>query len=142
MASMIEREAKVGDDRSKIARVIYNRLDAGMTLDIDATLKYIDDGSLSWTELKQSDSPFNSYRSKELPPTPIANPGRASILAALSPSGPPSADDEACEGLPSGTKCDYFYYVLWDTDGRHRFATTLEQHEANVEVARDAGVLP
>jgi UPF0755 protein len=142
VASMIEREAKVGDDRAKIARVIYNRLAAGMTLDIDATLKYIDDGTLSWTELKQSDSPFNSYRSKKLPPTPIANPGRASILAALSPAGPPSAGDEACDGLPTGTKCDYFYYVLWDTDGRHRFATTLEQHEANVDAARAAGVLP
>lgn len=142
VASMIEREAKVGDDRAKIARVIYNRLEAGMTLDIDATLKYIDDGTLSWTELKKSDSPFNSYRSKKLPPTPIANPGRASIEAALSPAGPPSAGDEACEGLPTGTKCDYFYYVLWDTDGRHRFATTLQQHEANIEVARSAGVLP
>jgi UPF0755 protein len=142
VASMIEREAKVGDDRAKIARVIYNRLRARMTLDIDATLKYIDDGTLSWTELKKSDSPFNSYRSKALPPTPIANPGRASILAALSPSRPPAAGDEACEGLPTGAKCDYFYYVLWDTDGRHRFATTLQQHEANIEVARAAGVLP
>ncbi|MGA0862893.1 MAG: endolytic transglycosylase MltG [Ilumatobacteraceae bacterium] len=142
VASMIEREAKVGDDRAKIARVIYNRLAAGMTLDIDATLKYIDDGTLSWTELKQADSPFNSYRSKKLPPTPIANPGRASIVAALSPAGPPSAGDEACDGLSSGTKCDYFYYVLWDTDGRHRFASTLDQHEANVDVARAAGVLP
>lgn len=142
VASMIEREAKVPEDRPKIARVIYNRLAAGMTLDIDATLKYIDDGTLSWTELKQSDSPFNSYRSKKLPPTPIANPGRASIQAALSPSGPPSPDDEACEGLSAGVKCDYFYYVLWDTDGRHRFATTLQQHESNVEAARASGVLP
>lgn len=142
VASMIEREAKVPQDRAKIARVIYNRLAAGMTLDIDATLKYVDDGSKTWTELKQSDSPFNSYRRKRLPPTPIANPGRASIEAALAPAGPPSAGDEACEGLPTGTKCDLFYYVLWDTDGRHRFATTLDQHEANVETARAAGVLP
>lgn len=142
IASMIEREAKVAADRPKIARVIYNRLAAGMTLDIDATLKYIDDGTMSWADLKQVDSPFNSYRSKKLPPTPIANPGRASIEAALSPAGPPSAGDEACEGLAAGTRCDYFYYVLFDTDGTHRFATTLQQHEANIEVARAAGVLP
>ena len=142
VASMIEREAKVLQDRAKIARVIYNRIAAGMTLDIDATLKYVDDGTKSWTELKQIDSPYNSYRSKKLPPTPIANPGRASIEAALSPSGPPAAGDEACEGLPAGTECDYFYYVLWDADGSHRFATTLAQHESNVEAARAAGVLP
>lgn len=141
VASMIEKEAKVADDRAKIARVIYNRLDAGMKLQIDATVKYVADPSLPWSDQKNLDSPFNTYIAPGLPPTPIANPGRASIEAALAPAPPPSSDDEACRGLPAGTKCDYFYYVLIDGDGSHRFATTLAQHEANVAEAIAAGVL-
>jgi len=76
------------------------------------------------------------------PPTPIANPGRASIQAALAPSGPPPKTDEACVGLPAGEKCRYLYYVLADKTGRHVFATTYEQHLANIEKSRAAGVLP
>ena len=138
---MIEKEAKVSQDRAKIARVIYNRLDAGMKLHIDATVKYIADPSLPWSDQKATDSPYNTYISSGLPPTPIANPGRASIEAALAPAPAPDAGDEACRGLAAGAKCDYFYYVLIDEDGRHRFATTLEQHEANVAEAIASGVL-
>lgn len=142
VASMIEREAKVPGDRAKIARVIYNRLAKKMKLEIDATLKYGADQSTPFEVLKELDSPYNTYRQPGLPPTPIANPGRASIKAALAPSGPPGPADEACQELPADKKCDYFYYVLIDASGRHAFATTYEQHLKNIERARAAGVLP
>lgn len=142
VASMIEREAKVAADRPKIARVIYNRLAKKMKLEIDATLKYGAEPSVPFAELKKRDTPYNTYLYKGLPPTPIANPGRASIEAALAPAPAPGPDDEACVGLPPGTKCDYFYYVLTDSSGRHAFATTYEQHLQNIERARAAGVLP
>lgn len=142
VASMIEREAKVDADRAKIARVIYNRLAKNMKLEIDATLKYGVDPATPFSELKNRDTPYNTYKYPGLPPTPIANPGRASIKAALAPSAAPKADDEACEGLAPNEKCDYFYYVLIDASGRHAFATTYEQHLKNIERARAAGVLP
>ena len=142
VASMIEREAKVPEDRAKIAQVIYNRLDAGMNLEIDAAVKYGQDPAMTWTEMKQSDTPYNVYMRKGLPPTPIANPGRASIQAALAPAGNPPRSDEACKGLPANAPCAYMYYVLADSNGRHVFATTYDQHLVNVEKARAAGVLP
>lgn len=142
VASMVEKEAKTDEDRPKIARVIYNRLARGMKLEIDATLLYGADPSASFGELKAVDGPYNTYTRKGLPPTPIANPGRASIRAALAPAPPPTADDEACRGLPRGTKCEYLYYVLSDAEGGHTFATTYEQHLANIETSRAAGILP
>ena len=142
VASMIEREAKVPEDRAKIARVIYNRLAKNMKLEIDATLKYGVDPATPFTELKKRDTPYNTYKYAGLPPTPIANPGRASIVAALSPAAAPKADDEACAGLPRGAECDYFYYVRIDSSGRHAFATTYKQHLANIEKALAAGALP
>ena len=145
IASMIEREAKVEADRPKIAQVIYNRLaksgDKRMRLEIDATLLYGADSSASFADLKAADGPYNTYTRFGLPPTPIANPGRASIRAALAPAGNPPRSDEACAGLPRGTKCEYLYYVVADGDGRHAFATTYEQHLANVAKAREAGLL-
>lgn len=142
IASMVEREAKVPEDRAKIAQVIYNRLEAGMNLEIDAAVMYGQDPSLSWTQMKQADTPYNVYLRKGLPPTPIANPGRASIEAALAPAGNPPRSDEACRGLPAGAPCSYLFYVLADKNGRHVFASTYEQHLVNVEAARAAGVLP
>ena len=142
IASMIEREAKVAEDRPKIAQVIYNRLAAKMALEIDAAVKYGQDPSMTWTQMKETDTPYNTYINKGLPPTPIANPGRASIQAALAPAGVPPKDDEACVGLTAGTKCQYLYYVLSDSQGGHAFATTYEQHLANVEKAKVAGLLP
>ena len=142
IASLIEREAKVPEDRAKIAQVIYNRLAEKMKLEIDASVKYGLDPSMSWTEMKATDHPYNTYIYPGLPPTPIANPGRASIQAALAPAGAPSKTDEACVGLPAGEKCRYLYYVLADKTGRHVFATTYEQHVANIEKSRAAGVLP
>lgn len=142
IASMIEREAKVAEDRPKIAQVIYNRLAAKMALEIDAAVKYGQDPSMTWTQMKETNTPYNTYINKGLPPTPIANPGRASIKAALAPAGVPPKDDEACVGLAAGTKCQYLYYVLSDSQGGHAFATTYEQHLANVEKAKVAGLLP
>lgn len=142
VASMVEREAKVAEDRPKIAQVIYNRLELGMNLEIDAAVKYGQDPSMSWLEMKAADTPYNVYLKKGLPPTPIANPGRASIQASLAPSGTPPRDDEACVGLTAREKCMYLYYVLADKTGRHVFATTYEQHLANIETSRAAGVLP
>ena len=142
IASLIEREAKVPEDRAKIAQVIYNRLARKMKLEIDATLLYNADPNASFSDLKAMDTPYNSYLHEGLPPTPIANPGRASIKAALAPAGKPPVGDEACTGLAKNTKCEYLYYVLADKSGRHVFATTYEQHLANVEKARAAGVLP
>lgn len=141
IASMIEREAKVDEDRGKIARVIFNRLFLGMLLQIDATLYYGQDPSTPFPVLRQRDTPYNTYLYTGLPPTPIANPGRASIRAALNPTPNPSPGDPICTELPAGTPCLYLYYVLIDADGRHAFAATLEQHERNIELAREAGVL-
>jgi UPF0755 protein len=142
IASMVEREAKVPADRAKIAQVIYNRLAKKMKLEIDASVKYGQDPAMTWTEMKATDTPYNTYINAGLPPTPIANPGKASIQAALAPFGAPPAGDEACVGLVAGTKCEYLYYVLADSAGRHVFATTYEQHLVNIEKARVAGVLP
>jgi len=120
VASMIEREAQVPEDRAKIASVIYNRLDRGMTLGVDATLLYDDptpDGQLSTSDL-QTDTPYNTRINAGLPPTPIASPGQASLEAALHPA-----------------TTDYLYYVLCPPDGPgvHRFATTLHEHNINVQ---------
>jgi UPF0755 protein len=119
VASMIEREAQRDEERPLIAGVIYNRLNTGQTLGIDATLLYDDptpDGSLSTSDLA-STSPFNTRATVGLPPTPIASPGLASLEAALHPK-----------------KTDYFYYVLCPPDGKgvHRFAVSYNEHLTNV----------
>jgi UPF0755 protein len=118
VASMIEREAKVDDERALIAGVIYNRLAQGWTLGIDATLLYDDpspDGELSTVDI-ETDTPYNTRINAGLPPTPIANPGLASIRAALQPRS-----------------TDFMFYVLCADDGSHRFSETLAEHEANVD---------
>ena len=140
IASMIEREAKVDADRAKIARVIYNRLEIKMLLQIDATLLYNAPADADFATLKATDTPYNTYINKGLPPTPIANPGRASIIAALNPAPNPAGTDPLCANIPK--PCRYLYYVLSDKEGGHAFAVTLDQHEANVETARQAGLLP
>jgi UPF0755 protein len=116
IASMIEEEAKLPEERAVIAGVIYNRLKLGMTLGIDATLLYDDptpDGQLSSSDLG-FDSPYNTRIHAGLPPTPISSPGRASLEAALDPA-----------------RTDYLYYVLCGADGHHAFAKTAAEHEAN-----------
>ena len=141
VASLIEREARVPEDRAKIARVIYNRLFLGEPLQIDASLFYGQDPSLSFGEVRFLDNPYNTYLYAGLPPTPIANPGRASIAAALNPVANPSLGDPLCVDLPDGTPCLLMFYVLADEDGRHVFAATYEQHLANVQEAREKGLL-
>ena len=116
VASLVEREAKSEEDRPKIAGVIYNRLRLRMPLQVDATIEYAlpeHKPQLSFADLK-IDSPYNSYVHLGLPPTPIANPGRPSLQAALSP-----------------WKNDDLYYVYCG-NGRHVFAKTLAEHQANV----------
>jgi UPF0755 protein len=116
VASLVEREAKADADRPAIAGVIYNRLRIGMPLQVDATIEYAlpeHKEALSFADLK-IDSPYNTYLHTGLPPTPIANPGRPSLEAAFHPS-----------------KSDYLYYVYCG-NGRHVFAKTLTEHQANV----------
>lgn len=116
VASMVEREAKDQEDRPLVASVIYNRLEAGMALDIDATIQY----ALGYwkKDLTTDDlaikSPYNTYLNPGLPPGPICNPGLASIQAAMSPA-----------------KTDYLFY-LTDKNGVNHYAKTLDQHNANV----------
>jgi UPF0755 protein len=144
IASMIEREARLPEDRAKIARVIYNRLGPFSLfplLQIDATLLYNQDPALSISELRQIDTPYNTYLHTGLPPTPIANPGRASIHAALNPAPNPPSGDPICLELPDPTNCPLYFYVLANDDGGHAFAVTIEQHERNVAAARAAGLL-
>jgi UPF0755 protein len=146
IASIIEREAKIPEDRAKISRVIHNRLYVGMELQVDATVLYGRDVAgidpdTPFDQLRQIDTPYNTYLHKGLPPTPIANPGRASIHAALYPAPNPAPGDPICVDLPEPSNCYYFFYVLSDEDGHHAFAATFEQHAANVAKARAAGLL-
>ncbi len=147
IASLIEREAKTDEDRPKIARVIYNRLARGMPLEIDASVRYgtlqagLDPDEVPFSV--QADTPgfWNTYQNAGLPPTPIANPGRESIRAALNPAPNPSVGDPLCLDLPEDVACEYIYYVLANEEGGHAFAVTGEQHNANVNAARAAGLL-
>lgn len=116
VASLVEREAKSEADRPKIAAVIYNRLRLGMPLQVDATIEYAlqrHKEALSFGDLRVN-SPYNTYLHAGLPPTPIANPGLASLQAALAPA-----------------RSDDLYYVYCG-HGMHAFAKTLAQHQANV----------
>jgi UPF0755 protein len=148
IASMIEREAGVDADRAKIARVIYNRLFIGMPLQIDASVYYGAtqaglDTSLPFSDLRQVPGSWNTYLNLGLPLTPIANPGRASIQAALHPAPNPAPGDPICQdpSVPNPDECYYLYYVLGNEDGSHVFAASEAEHTANVEAARAAGLL-
>ena len=131
VASMVEREALIPGDRPKIAAVIYNRLRLGMPLGIDATLYYAveqQQGIATYTgELTEAqlhiDSPYNTRTHTGLPPTPISNPGMASIEAAAHPA-----------------HVSYLYYVAGaDGCGEQVFSNTIAEFEANV-VAYQAAV--
>jgi UPF0755 protein len=125
VASLIEEETKVDEERPKVAQVIYNRLRQGIALGIDATSRYEaelegrDRGDIDFT----SDSPYNTRRQTGLPPTPIANPGRASIEAALNPADGP-----------------WIYYVLEDADGHHFFTDSNSEFLAAKARCRDNGL--
>ncbi len=113
VASMVEGEARLAEERPMVAAVIYNRLKAGMPLQIDATVQYAlgtHKPRLSEEDLKV-DSPFNTYLHAGLPPAPISNPGRASLEAALNPA-----------------PTDALYYVLVDpVAGRHAFTRDYQE---------------
>ena len=126
VASMVEREAKVPQDRARIARVIYNRLAKGQPLQIDATVQYALGSAkprLSSQDL-QVRSRYNTYLHTGLPPTPIASPGQASIEAALKPASGP-----------------WLYYVLIDKDGHHAFTSSATEFARLKAEARRKGLL-
>ena len=122
VASLVEREVVVDSERPVVAGVIYNRLDKGQKLEIDATVQYLLDKQkerLYEKDLKV-DSPYNTYKNEGLPPGPISSPGLASIEAALTP--------EASE---------YFFYVTKkDGSQGHLFAKTYKEHLANIEKSK------
>lgn len=112
VAAMIEKEALFDSERPRIAGVIYNRLQDGMPLQVDATVLYSLGRHKERVNLDDLDvdSPYNTYRNSGLPPGPIASPGAASIAAALKPE-----------------THDYFYYVA-TSDGHHTFSRTYAEH--------------
>ena len=114
IASMIEREVQVEEERPLVAEVIYNRLKEGTPLGIDATIRYYlqnYDEQLTESELADTTNPYNTRVLNGLPPTPIGNPGLASIEAAANPA-----------------KGDLFYFVVKPgTCGEHVFTETEEE---------------
>lgn len=119
LASMIEMEARQAPDRPKVARVIENRLAQGMPLQLDSTVKYPypPDGKVTTTdEQRAAKNGYNTYVIRGLPVGPIANPGRASMEAALHPA-----------------QGDWLFFVTVDSHtGLTRFATTMAEHSENV----------
>jgi UPF0755 protein len=129
IASLVESEGKVAADRPKIARVIDNRLNIGMLLQVDATVIYARGGRRPNGQVLYSDleiqSPYNTYKVKGLPPTPISSPGRLAIRAALHPVDGP-----------------WLFYVKFQKDGTHKFSVTLAEQNAAIADARRRGVNP
>jgi len=121
IASIIEREAAVADERGTISSVYHNRLDRGMPLQADPTIQFqLGTPEDWWPELTvadlQRDGVYNTYLNPSLPPGPICNPSLASIEAALQPEQTP-----------------YIFFVATG-DGTHAFAETLEEHERNIDM--------
>jgi UPF0755 protein len=117
VASLVESEAGRAEDRGKVARVIYNRLEGDETnglLQIDATVNYAADqelGAVPTTEDLEIDSPYNTYLNPGLPPTPIEAPGDAAMEAAANP-----------------TEGDWYYYVTVNLrTGETKFAETYDE---------------
>lgn len=112
VASIIEREAKFAKDRPRVAEVIYNRLKAGMRLQLDSTVAYAAGKvgqALEHSDYK-STNPYNTYTHEGLPPGPISNPGRAALLAAMHP-----------------THAGYLYFVLIDAQGHTAFTASYDE---------------
>lgn len=125
LASIIEKETAVAEERPLVASVFVNRLNRGMRLQTDPTVIYgVTNGEgtlgrgLRQSELRRA-TPYNTYVIEGLPPTPIANPGAAAIEAALNPD-----------------QSDYVFFVA-DGTGGHAFARTLDEHNANVRRWRE-----
>ena len=117
IAAMIEKEAANDDERPLIASVIYNRMAQNMPLQIDSTIMYVleEHGDTLTVEDTQIDSPYNTYTNTGLPPTPIANPGAASISAAVKPAS-----------------TNYLYYALDAESGTHQFFNSYSEFSAFV----------
>lgn len=122
LASIIEEEAKVPEERPRMSSVFYNRMKLGMPLATDPTFIYAAilandyDGNPNQPRHRARDSRYNTYKYPGLPPGPIASPGRASLEAALYPE-----------------QSDYLYFVLKGTDGSHHFSRTAAEHELAVQ---------
>ncbi|MER6104975.1 endolytic transglycosylase MltG [Streptomyces sp. NPDC001832] len=117
IASIVQAEADTDDDMGKVARVIYNRLERGMPLQMDSTLNYALNRSTLETTTGDTkiDSPYNSYERKGLPPTPIGNPGEQAMTAAITP-----------------TPGSWLYFVTV-APGDTRFTSSYAEHQRNVE---------
>jgi UPF0755 protein len=128
LASLIERETPIDQERPLVASVFTNRLARDMPLMTDPSVIYAAllegryRGAIHQSDLN-ADSPYNTYRKTGLPPGPVCNPGAASLSAALNPA-----------------KTNYLYFVAASADpsGHSRFSTTLEEHERNVRAYRNA----
>ena len=117
MASILEKEARTAEDKKIIADILWRRLKEGRPLQVDASLQYITGRNtfeLTKKDLKM-DSPYNTYRYKNLPPAPISNPGIDSIEAAFEPEANP------------------FWYYLSDKDGIIHYSKTFEEHKSKKE---------
>lgn len=115
IASMIEKEARDNSERANISSVIYNRLEKGMPMQIDATVLYAlgkHKDVVLYKDLKV-DSPYNTYKIKGLPVGPICNPGKPSLVAAIKPA-----------------KTDYIYYLLNPKDSKHYFTNNYADFSA------------
>jgi len=125
MASIVEKETAVAEERPLVASVYYNRLSKRIALDADPSIIYAEllagtyQGALHHADM-QFNSPYNTYRNPGLPPGPIGNPGRSALEAAMHPA-----------------QSDYYYFVA-DAQGHHRFARTMEEHNKNVAAYRKA----
>lgn len=123
VASIIEYEVNRSEDYPKVARVIYNRLEEDMPLQMDSTVAYISKRSgdvFTTEEERSSDSPYNTYRFTGLPPGPIGSPGEETLEAALNPA-----------------KGNWVYFVADVEEGVTRFSATLAQHNKWVEKLRE-----
>lgn len=117
LASIIEKEALIDEDRPLISSVMFNRLKADMPLQSDATMGYVTKGKVTPQDLK-SDSPYNTQYKKGFPPTPICSPGMASLSAAM---------------LPATT--DNYYF--WITKDEHKFSKTYDEHLQAIKEAKE-----
>lgn len=123
LASFVEKETRIAEERPVVASVFENRLEKRIPLATDPSIIYASkligkyDGVIHQSDL-QLDSPYNTYRNAGLPPGPIANPGRDALQAAMRPA-----------------QTDYLYFVA-NNQGGHNFARTLEEHNRNVAAYR------
>jgi UPF0755 protein len=124
IASLIESEVRVADERPLVSSVVRNRLRDSERLEIDATVLYAVNSRDPRSINLDVDSPYNTYRVAGLPPTPISAPGLASLQAAAAPA-----------------TTDFKFYVLSAPDGSHTFSVTFEEHLVAVEKARADGLL-